>query len=208
MSKQSLLSILLIAGVFHTGYGFGAAPQNAPSKKQDSPCPSIARKFPNFELKDISAEALAHLRKYSLPIGDRAAFCRYLEHIQHDHEVKVEEGLLDMMGDYFLATQKIETGYYFSYKIGFPEREIPQVVLDRASSESEQADLFSRPSIPIRTGRGKRYSKDRLKLCQLRPEKKVPSNSFDCCWRSPGSSIPRFKNTWNPKATTTTVTFS
>src|SRR5438093_7481579 len=47
-----------------------------------------------------------------------------------------------MMGDYFLATQKIETGYYFSYKIGFPEREIPQVVLDRASSESEQADLF------------------------------------------------------------------
>jgi len=142
LSKQSLLSILLMAGVFHTGYGFGAAPQKALSKKQDLPCPSIDRKFPNFELKDISAEALAHLRKYSLPIGDRAAFCRYLEHIQHDHEVKSEEGLLDMMGDYFLATQKIETGYYFSYKIGFPEREIPQVVLDRASSESEQADLF------------------------------------------------------------------
>ncbi len=84
LSKQSLLSILLMAGVFHTGYGFGAAPQKALSKKQDLPCPSIDRKFPNFELKDISAEALAHLRKYSLPIGDRAAFCRYLEHIQHD----------------------------------------------------------------------------------------------------------------------------
>ncbi len=142
LSKQSLLSILLIAGVFHTGCGFGAAPQNAPSKKQDSPCPSIARKLPNLELKEISAEAVAYLKKYSLPVGERTAFCRYLEHIQHDHEVKIEEGLLDMMGDYFLATQKIETGYYFSYKIGFPEREIPQVVLDRASSESEQADLF------------------------------------------------------------------
>src|SRR5437016_8253710 len=131
-----------MAGVFHTGYCFGPGPQNAPPKKQDSPCPSIDRQFLNFELKEISAEAVAYLKKYSLPVGDRTGFCRYLEHIQHDHEVKIEEGLLDMMGDYFLATQKIETGYYFSYKIGFPDREIPQVVLDRASSESEQADLF------------------------------------------------------------------
>src|SRR2546427_3015058 len=142
LSKQSLLSILLIAGVFHTGYGFGAAPQKSLAKKQDSPCPSIARKLPNLELKQISAEAVAYLKKYSLPAGDRTAFCRYLEHIQHDHEVKIEEGLLDMMGDYFLATQKIETGYYFSYKIGFPDREIPQVIRDGVSSESEQADLF------------------------------------------------------------------
>src|SRR5207244_10337212 len=65
-----------------------------------------------------------------------------LERIQHEHEAKIEEGLLDMMGDYFLTTQKIETGYYFSYKIAFPDREIPQVVRNGASSESEQADLF------------------------------------------------------------------
>jgi hypothetical protein len=49
-----------------------------------------------------------------------------------------------MMGDYFLTTQKIETGYYFSYKIGYPDRTIPQVILDGASSETEQADLFLR----------------------------------------------------------------
>lgn len=107
-----------------------------------SPCPSIVRKLPNLELKEISSDALPYLRKYSLPVADGAAFCRYLERIQNDHEVKIEEGLLDMMGDYFLATQKIETGYYFSYKFGSPGRKIPQIILDRASSESEQADLF------------------------------------------------------------------
>jgi hypothetical protein len=41
-----------------------------------------------------------------------------------------------MMGDYFLTTQKIETGYYFTYKIGSPGREMPQIIRDRASPES------------------------------------------------------------------------
>ena len=45
-----------------------------------------------------------------------------------------------MMGDYFLASQKIETGYFLSYKIR--NRQIPQIILDGVSSESEQADLF------------------------------------------------------------------
>src|SRR5262249_24704602 len=105
------------------------------------PCPS-AGKPPNLELKDISTDALPYLKKYSMPITDRRAFCRYLERIQREHEAKVEEGLLDMMGDYFLATQKIETGYYFSYKIVSPGREIPQVIRERGSSETEQVELF------------------------------------------------------------------
>src|SRR4029077_17938645 len=66
----------------------------------------------------------------------------HLERLQHDHEAKVEDGLLDMMEQYFLSTQKIETGHSFSYKICAPDREIPQVVMKGASSESEQADLF------------------------------------------------------------------
>ena len=140
--KRSLPFIIVIAAFLYSSCDFGAAPQNTLSKKQDLQCPSVVRRFPNLELKDLSAEALGYIRKYSLPIGDRVAFCRYLERIQHEHEAKIEEGLLDMMGDYFLTTQKIETGYYFSYKIAFPDREIPQVVRNGASSESEQADLF------------------------------------------------------------------
>jgi len=142
LSKQSLPSVVLITVFLYVGCSFGATPQNTVSKKQDLLCTSVTRKFPNLELGSISSDALAYLRKYALPTGDRVAFCRYLERTQHDHEAKVEEGLLDMMGDYFLTTQKIETGYYFSYKIGSPDREIPQVVLKGASSESEQAELF------------------------------------------------------------------
>src|SRR2546422_9727199 len=143
VSKRSLpFAVLFISVFLYADPGFSAASQNSALKKQDPPCPSIARQFPNLDLKTISADVLPYLRKYSLPAADGAAFCRYLERIQHDHEVKVEEGLLDMMGDYFLTTQKIETGYYFSYKIGYPGREIPRVILDGSSSESEQADLF------------------------------------------------------------------
>jgi len=112
-------AILLISVFLYTGCDFIAAPQNSVSKKQDLPCSSVLGKLPNLDLSDISTEALPYLGKYSLPGVDGVAFCRYLERLQHDHEVKVEEGLLDMMGDYFLTTQKIETGYYFSYKFGF-----------------------------------------------------------------------------------------
>src|SRR3989442_956816 len=143
VSERSLpFAVLFISVFLYADPSFSAASQNSALKKQDPPCPSIVRQFPNLDLKTISADALPYLKKYFLPAADGAAFCRYLERIQHDHEAKVEDGLLDMMGDYFLTTQKIETGYYFSYKIGSPDREIPQVVLKGASSESEQADLF------------------------------------------------------------------
>jgi hypothetical protein len=143
LSKRSLpFAVIFISVFLSPGRNLSGAPQKSELRKQDLPCPSIVRKFPNVDLKDIPADALPYLRKYSLPAADRVAFCRYLERIQRDHEVKIEEGLLDMMGDYFLTTQKIETGYYFSYKIGYPDREIPKVIRDGASSESEQADLF------------------------------------------------------------------
>src|SRR5213592_666305 len=105
---------------------------------------AAAGRLPNLELKDISADALPYMKRYAVPTANGAAFSNYLDRIQHEHEAKVEEGLLDMMGDYFLTTQKIETGYYLSYKIGYPDRQIPQVILDHASSESEQVDLFLR----------------------------------------------------------------
>ena len=93
---------------------------------------AAAGRLPNLELKDISADALPYMKRYAVPITNGAAFSSYLERIQHEHEIKVEEGLPDMMGDYFLTTQKIETGYYFTYKIGSPGREMPQVIRDRA----------------------------------------------------------------------------
>src|SRR5437867_8414271 len=133
LSKQSLLPVIGSSVLLYIGCNFAAAPQT---------CLSSLGKSLNLDLTNISRDALGYLRKYGLPTGDRLAFCRYLERVQHDHQAKVENGLLDMMGDYFLTTQKIETGYYFSYKIGSPDREIPQVVVKGASSESKQADLF------------------------------------------------------------------
>jgi hypothetical protein len=139
--EQIVIGVALFISLFiSAGCSYAAPAQRTPAAALR--CPAVARKFPNLELKNISSEALSYLRKYSLPTADGDAFCRYLERIQHEHEVKVEEGLLDMLGDYFLTTQKMETGYYFSYKIGFPDREIPKVILEGTSSESEQADLF------------------------------------------------------------------
>ncbi len=136
-----LKEFLVLAFLLCAGCNFKAATSQTTSGT-DLPCPAVAGKLPNLGLKDISSEALPYLTKYSVPTGDGTEFCRYLERIQREHEIKVEEGLLDMMGDYFLTTQKMETGYYFSYKIGYPGREIPKVILDGASSEAEQADLF------------------------------------------------------------------
>jgi hypothetical protein len=135
--RRLLLAVVSITANLCAGCNFIAAPQrNQPS------CPAVAGSLANIEPKDLSADARGYLTRYSLPITDADALCQYLERIQHDHEMKVEEGVLDMMGDYFLTTQKIETGYYFTYKIGFPDREIPRIILDRTSSESEQVDLF------------------------------------------------------------------
>ena len=131
------LAVLSLTAFLYAGCNFSAAPQ-----RREPACPAVAGSLPNLELKDLSTDARGYLTRYSLPIADADALCRYLERIQHDHEMKVEEGVLDMMGDYFLTTQKIETGYYFTYKIAFPDREIPKIITDRASSESEQADLF------------------------------------------------------------------
>jgi len=131
-------------------------------------CPAVAGKLSNLDIKNLPADAVPYLARYSLPTTDRTAFCAYLERIQHEHEVKVEGGLLDMMGDYFLTTQKIETGYYFSYKIGSPGREIPKVILDRASSESEQADLFLKAIDSDPDASRKEVFNDRIK--ELSPE--------------------------------------
>src|SRR5262245_22713239 len=98
------------------------------------PCPSPSG-LANLSLDSISPEALAYLQKYSLPTTSPAEFCGYLERLQREHESKIEEGLIDMMGDYFWASQSIETGYYFSYKLR--ERPIPQIIQDRASSEEQ-----------------------------------------------------------------------
>src|SRR5437868_11356588 len=56
---------------------------------------AAAGRLPNLELKDISADALPYMKRYAVPITNGAAFSSYLERIQHEHEIKVEEGLLE-----------------------------------------------------------------------------------------------------------------
>jgi len=98
LSKRSLPFAVLFISVFSL---CGPQLQRCITKfcieKTGSALSFHRQKFPNLDLKTISADTLPYLRKYSLPAADGAAFCRYLERIQHDHEVKVEEGLLDMM---------------------------------------------------------------------------------------------------------------
>src|SRR5262245_5580806 len=133
MKKRRLLLAVVSITALCAGCNFIAAPQrNQPS------CPAIAGSLANIEPKDLSADARGYLTRYSLPTTDVDAWCRYLEQMQHDHTVKVEEGVLDMMGDYFLTTQTIETGYYFTYKVPFPDREIQKIILDRLSSERKK----------------------------------------------------------------------
>ena len=91
-------AVLFMSVFLCAGCNFSAAPQgtSAPAVSQKDPaCPSVPGKLPNLELKNIPADALPYLTKYSLPNADSDAFCRYLERIQHDHEVKIEEGLLE-----------------------------------------------------------------------------------------------------------------
>src|SRR6266436_1526347 len=71
---------------------------------------------PNLSLTTVSPEALGYIKKYSLP-ADATEFCNYLERLKRQHQTAVEEGLIDMVGDYFFSTQSIETGYFFSYKL-------------------------------------------------------------------------------------------
>ena len=205
MSKRSLpFAVLFISVFLYADPSFSAASQNSALKRQDQPCPSIVRKFPNLDLKTISADALPYLRKYFLPAADGAAFCRYLERIQHDHEVKVEEGLLDMMGDYFLTTQKIETGYYFSYKIGSPIEKYRESFWMAPLRKANKPIYFSGLLIQTRMPRGRHYLKNKSKIFPFPTEEKALSNSFGYCLKSPGSSIPGFNSTLD--RTTTVMT--
>src|SRR5262245_41254158 len=96
----------------------------------------------NLNLADISREALPYLQKYSIPTSSQEDFCGYLQRLEREHAPKIEEGLIDMMGDYYWSTQTIETNYYFSYKIGRPSANIPQIILDRKSSDDEMVERF------------------------------------------------------------------
>src|SRR5713226_6244617 len=95
----------------------------------------------NLSLTTVSPEALGYIKKYSLP-ANPADFCGYLERLKRQHQTAVEEGLIDMIGDYFFSTQSIETGYFFSYKFGSPGKPIPQIILDRAAKDDQMLDRF------------------------------------------------------------------
>ena len=95
----------------------------------------------NLSLTTVSPESLNYIRKYSLPLAP-ADFCSYLERLKKQHQSAVEEGLIDMIGDYYFSTQSIETGYLISYKYGSPGKPIPQIILDKASNEDQMLDHF------------------------------------------------------------------
>jgi hypothetical protein len=95
----------------------------------------------NLSLTTVSPESLGYIKRYPLP-ANPAEFCTYLERLKRQHQVAVEEGLIDMIGDYYFSTQSIETGYFFSYKYGSPGKQIPQIILDRAAKEDQMLDRF------------------------------------------------------------------
>lgn len=143
-----LLSLSLYAGcnLRPAPLQFPTSEQNStsiPLKGKESPCLPISG-LPNLTLADISPEALPYLEQYSIPTTDETEFCRYLERLQQEHEAKIEEGLIDMMGDYFWTTQTVETNYYFSYKLSGRSERTPQIILDRASSEDAMVERFMR----------------------------------------------------------------
>ena len=104
------------------------------------PCVSLAGGA-NLSLTTLSPESLNYIKKYSLPAAP-ADFCSYLERLKRQHQSSVEEGLIDMIGDYYFSTQSIETGYFFSYKFGSPGKPIPQIILDKAANEDQMLDRF------------------------------------------------------------------
>ena len=106
----------------------------------EPPCVS-ASGVANLSLTTVSPEAVSYIKKYSLP-GNPTDFCNYLERLERQHQAAVEEGLIDMVGDYFFTTQSIETDYFFSYKLGSPGKPIPQIILDRAANEDQMLDRF------------------------------------------------------------------
>src|ERR1051325_879243 len=93
----------------------------------------------NLSLTTLSPESVDYTKKYALPSA-AAEFCDYLERLKRGHQTAVEEGLFDMIGDYFFSTQTIETGYFFSYKLG--GKQIPKIISDRAASEDQMVDRF------------------------------------------------------------------
>src|SRR5262249_17906443 len=93
----------------------------------------------NLSFTTLSPEALSYIKNYALP-SNAAEFCDYLERLKRGHQAAVEEGLFDMVGDYFFSTQTIETGYFFSYKLG--GKQIPKIISDRAASEDQMVDRF------------------------------------------------------------------
>src|SRR5947209_8110568 len=118
------LLVLLLCGVSHA----------------EPPCLSPAGPA-NLSLTTVSPESLDYIKKYSLP-ANAAEFCNYLERLKKQHQTAVEEGLIDMIGDYFFSTQSIETDYFFSYKYGSPGKPIPQIILDRAAKDDQILDRF------------------------------------------------------------------
>ena len=96
----------------------------------------------NLTLQGTSPEALSYLQRYSIPTSNETEFCQYLAQLQSEHAAKIDEGLFDMMGDYFWTTQSVETNYFFSYKLGGREDRTPQIILDRTASEDEMVERF------------------------------------------------------------------
>jgi hypothetical protein len=138
MTKLQLVAALSVTFTISAACNFKPAPVQAVSEQAG--CPSTSE-LPNLNPGGISPEAISYLKRYAIPTNE-PEFCAYLQRLQTEHESKIEDGLIDMMGDYFWSTQTIETGYSFSYKLGSPEKPIPQIIQDRASSEDEMADRF------------------------------------------------------------------
>jgi hypothetical protein len=107
----------------------------------DQPCPSNPEGQKNLRLSDVPAQILPYLNKHNIPTKE-AAFCRFLENLQQMHKARIEEGFLDMAGDYFMTSQSEETRIYLGLKYAYPDKAADKEKLATAPSKEKMAEDF------------------------------------------------------------------
>jgi hypothetical protein len=95
----------------------------------------------NLCLSDLSPQILPYLKKHNIPTK-KEALCLYLEDLQTLHNARIEEGLIDMAGDYFRTSQNDETRTYLELKYFDPQNAADKEKLTNVSSKEKMVEDF------------------------------------------------------------------
>jgi hypothetical protein len=108
---------------------------------KDQPCPSTPEGERNLRLSDIPPPIRPFLKKHNIPT-EEAAFCRFLENLQTLHKARIEEGFIDMAGDYFMTSQNEGTRIYLGLKHANPNNAADKEKLTNAPSKEKMVEDF------------------------------------------------------------------